>query len=307
MTTDVSIEIAGLSKSFGAVRAVDDLAFTVRRGAVTGFLGPNGSGKTTTFRMLLGLVAPDKGTALIDGRRYHDLSCPTSVVGAALESASFHPGRTARDHLRTYAPFAGVDDRRCDEILAQVGLTEAANRRVGGFSLGMRQRLGLAGALLGDPEMLVLDEPSNGLDPEGVVWLRGFLRHLAHERGKTVLVSSHVLGEVQASVDDVVVIARGRLVHESSLADLVALATPRVRVSAPDLEGFASLAADNAWPTETHDNDLVLIGATPAEVGAAAFRAGLEIHGLAEDGGSLEQVFLQLTGQHDVPGPGRAA
>lgn len=307
MTSDVSIEIAGLSKSFGAVRAVDDLGFTVRRGAVTGFLGPNGSGKTTTFRMLLGLVAPDRGTALIDGRRYLDLPRPTSVVGAALESASFHPGRTARDHLRTYAPFARVDDRRCDEILAQVGLTEAANRRVGGFSLGMRQRLALAGALLGDPEMLVLDEPANGLDPEGIVWLRGFLRHLAHERGKTVLVSSHVLGEVQASVDDVVVIARGRLVHESSLADLVALATPRVRVSAPDLEGFAELAAHNAWPTETHDGDLVLTGATPAEVGAAAFRAGLEIHGLAEDGGSLEQVFLQLTGQRDVPGPGSPA
>jgi ABC-2 type transport system ATP-binding protein len=289
------VEISGLSKSFGSVRAVDGLAMVVRPGVVTGFLGPNGAGKTTTFRMLLGLVAADSGTALIGGRRYADLEHPTAVVGAALESASFHPGRSARDHLRTYAPFAGADDRRCDEVLDQVGLTDAAGRRVGGFSTGMRQRLALASALLGDPEVLVLDEPANGLDPEGIVWLRRFLRHLAHERGRTVLVSSHVLGEVQASVDDVVVIAHGRLVHESSLDDLVALATPRVRVVSPDPAGFAALAGTRGWPVVADGEAVVIDGATCAEVGAAAFRAGLEVHGLADEGGSLEDVFLRLT------------
>jgi ABC-2 type transport system ATP-binding protein len=291
------IEIAALTKSFGAVRAVDGLDMVVRPGAVTGFLGPNGAGKTTTFRMLLGLVAADQGTALIGGRPYADLPHPTTVVGAALESASFHPGRSARDHLRSYAPFAGVDDRRCDEVLAQVGLTEAARRRVGGFSSGMRQRL----ALLGDPEVLVLDEPANGLDPEGIVWLRTFLRHLAHERGRTVLVSSHVLGEVQASVDDVVLIAHGRLVHESSLQDLVALADPRVRVGSPNIAGFEILARERGWTTVRDDRGLVLGGATPADVGAAAYGAGLEIHELTEEGGSLEDVFLRLTG---VTAPG---
>ena len=303
------VEIAGLTKAFGPVRAVDGLDLVVRPGAVTGFLGPNGAGKTTTFRMLLGLVGPDAGTALIGGRRYADLTHPTRVVGAALESAGFHPGRTARAHLRTYAPFAGVDDRRCDEVLAQVGMTEAADRRVGGFSTGMRQRLALAAALLGDPQVLVLDEPANGLDPEGIVWLRTFLRHLAHERGRTVLVSSHVLGEVQASVDDVIVIAHGRLVHESSLDDLVALATPRVRVTAPDRAGFAALAGERGWVVEGDDadragpGDLVLAGPTPAQVGAEAFRAGLEIHGLAEEGGSLEDVFLRLTSVRDGTAP----
>jgi ABC-2 type transport system ATP-binding protein len=277
----------------------------VRPGVVTGFLGPNGAGKTTTFRMLLGLVAADAGTALIGGRRYADLAHPTAVVGAALESASFHPGRTARDHLRTYAPFAGVGDRRCDEVLDQVGLTDAAGRRVGGFSTGMRQRLALASALLGDPEVLVLDEPANGLDPEGIVWLRRFLRHLAHERGRTVLVSSHVLGEVQASVDDVVVIADGRLVHESSLDDLVALAALRVRVVSPDPAGFVTLAGEHGW-TASVDGDVVVIdGATCAAVGGAAFRAGLEVHGLADEGGSLEDVFLRLTSESQPPGEDR--
>ena len=300
-TSGLPVEVTGLTKTFGRIRAVDGLDLRVRPGAVTGFLGPNGAGKTTTFRMLLGLVEPDAGSALIGGRRYAELSAPTTVVGAALESASFHPGRSARDHLRTYAPFAGADDRRCDEVLAQVGLTEAAHRRVGGFSSGMRQRLALASALLGDPEVLVLDEPANGLDPEGIVWLRKFLRHLAHERGRTVLVSSHVLGEVQASVDDVVVIARGRLVHASSLDDLVALATPQVRVVSPVADGFQRLAAEHGWeaaaePDHPDRAGVVITGATPAEVGAAAYRAGLEIHGLAEEGGSLEDVFLRLTG-----------
>src|SRR5665647_1718671 len=208
-----------LSKSFGPVQAVDDLSFEVGPGKVTGFLGPNGAGKTTTLRMLLGLVTPTAGTAPLGGHRYHDLSRPGHVVGAALEAASFHPGRSARDHLRVYAPQVGVSTRRCDEVLELVGMSDAADRRVGGFSMGMRQRLGLAATLLGDPKVLLLDEPANGLDPEGIAWLRALLRHLARE-GRTVLVSSHVLSEVQQTVDDVIIIAKGRLVHASSLADL---------------------------------------------------------------------------------------
>ncbi len=297
------IEISGLTKTYGPIRAVDDLSFQVRPGAVTGFLGPNGAGKTTTLRMLLGLVSADRGTALIDGRPYGSYDQPMRSIGAALE-ASFHPGRSGRDHLRVYAPFAGVGDARCEEVLAQVGLTDARHRRVGGYSLGMRQRLALATALLGDPRVLVLDEPANGLDPEGIVWLRGFLRYLAHEEGRTVLVSSHVLGEVQASVDDVVVIAQGRLVHESSLGELVAMATPRTKVAGPDAEALARLAAERGWSATAADGGLLVDGASPAEVGAAAFAGGIELHELAAEGGSLEQVFLELTGDTGVPAGG---
>jgi ABC-2 type transport system ATP-binding protein len=213
------IAIEGLTKRFGEVVAVDGLSFEVDRGTVVGFLGPNGAGKTTTLRMLLGLVAPTAGSARIDGRRYRELSEPVRHVGALLEASSFHPGRSARDHLRVVTTAAGLPLSRADEVLDQVGLAGAARRRVGGFSLGMRQRLGLATALLGDPEVLILDEPANGLDPEGVHWLRGLLRHLADE-GRTVLVSSHVLAEVAQTVDQVVIVARGRLVTQSTLAAL---------------------------------------------------------------------------------------
>src|SRR5690554_3360108 len=212
-TVDGVVEVRGLTKTFGSVRAVDDLSFTVQPGRVTGFLGPNGAGKTTTLRILLGLVNATSGSATIAGRTYRELTEPTRVVGAALEAASFHPGRTARDHLLSLAPQASASARRVDEVLELVGLTEAAKRRVGGFSLGMRQRLALATTLLGDPRVLVLDEPANGLDPEGIAWLRALLRHLASE-GRTVLVSSHVLSEVQQTVDDVVIISQGRLRSE---------------------------------------------------------------------------------------------
>ncbi|HET8561936.1 MAG TPA: ATP-binding cassette domain-containing protein [Marmoricola sp.] len=289
------IEIRGLAKSFGAVRAVDDLGFDVRPGAVTGFIGPNGAGKTTTLRILLGLVAADAGTALIRGRRYTELPRPAGVVGAALELSGFHPGRSGRDHLRVLAPQTGVPDRRCDEVLAMVGLGDAARRRVGGYSLGMRQRLALAAALLGDPEVLVLDEPANGLDPEGIVWMRHFLRYLAHERDRTVLLSSHVLSEVQETVDDVVVIAHGQLVHASPLAELVAMAEPRVRVGGPDLEALGSVLRREGWRTEAGDGVILVSGPTPAEVGRAAFAAGLELHELAAVGRDLEDVFLELT------------
>ncbi|WP_250444566.1 ABC transporter ATP-binding protein [Actinotalea sp. C106] len=302
-----------LSKSFGAVHAVEDLSFAVGPGRVTGFLGPNGAGKTTTLRMLLGLVTPTSGSATIDGRPYREIARPLRVVGAALEAASFHPGRTARDHLRVYAPQVGVPDSRCDEVLAMTGLTEAARRRVGGFSLGMRQRLGLATTLLGDPRVLVLDEPANGLDPEGIAWLRSFLRHLARE-GRTVLVSSHVLSEVQQTVDDVVIIARGRLVHSSSLAELDALTERAVTVLSPDGMGLRTLAEDRwpgRWETVDHPGAGAGTGAVlvrdvdAATVGAAAFAARVELHELATRTVDLEDVFLRLTGQ--APAEGQSA
>jgi ABC-2 type transport system ATP-binding protein len=215
------IEIRGLSKRFGKVLAVDRLSFTVEPGTVVGFLGRNGAGKTTTLRMLLGLVRPDAGSATINGRAYQDLPEPLHQVGAVLEASSFHPGRTARDHLRVQAMAAEVDPSRINDMLELVGLRADAERRVGGFSLGMRQRLGLATALLPEPELLILDEPANGLDPDGVHWLRHLLRGLAAD-GATVLVSSHVLAEVAQTVDSVVILEGGRLVAQSPLSDLTA-------------------------------------------------------------------------------------
>jgi ABC-2 type transport system ATP-binding protein len=213
------IEVRGLTKRFGPVLAVDRLSFEVERGTVVGFLGPNGAGKTTTLRMLLGLVRPDEGTATINGQAYLDLAEPLHQVGAVLEASSFHPGRTARNHLRIQALAGQADPSRIDDVLDLAGLTGAADRRVGKFSLGMRQRLGLATALLTDPELLILDEPANGLDPEGVRWLRDLLRGLADE-GATVLVSSHILAEVAQTVDSVVILDHGRLIAQSTLAEL---------------------------------------------------------------------------------------
>jgi ABC-2 type transport system ATP-binding protein len=307
VTADLADDAGGvvivdhLTKTFGAVRAVDDLGFEVRPGRVTGFLGPNGAGKTTTLRMLLGLVRPTSGTATIGGRRYVEIPRPQRVVGAALEAASFHPGRTARDHLRVLAPQVGVGDARCDEVLGLVGLADVGGRRVGGFSLGMRQRLGLAATLLGDPRVLVLDEPANGLDPEGIRWLRDFLRHLAGQ-GRTVLVSSHVLSEVQQTVDYVVIIARGRLVHASSLAELAAQARVTVRVASPDADGLRRLAA--RWPDARSgpDGAVEVDEVDLAEVGAAAFAEGVELHELSSRSVGLEDLFLQLTADGDALG-----
>ena len=216
-----TIHVHGLVKRFGPVAAVDGLSFDVQPGTVTGFLGPNGAGKTTTLRMLLGLVNPDAGTATIDGRAYRELPEPLHQVGAVLEASSFHPGRTARAHLRIQALAADADPSRAEDVLDLTGLADAADRRIGGFSLGMRQRLGLATALLADPEVLILDEPANGLDPEGVRWLRGLLRGFAAEGG-TVLVSSHLLAEVAQTVDSVVIIDGGRLVAQGPVAELTA-------------------------------------------------------------------------------------
>ncbi|MEN8707266.1 ABC-2 type transport system ATP-binding protein [Nocardioides marinisabuli] len=290
--------LEGLGKRFGSVQAVEDLSFTVAPGRVTGFLGPNGSGKTTTLRMLLGLTRPTTGRALVGERAYAELPVPGAVVGAALEPG-FHPGRTARGHLEAWAPQVGASRARCREVLAMVGLDQSAERRVGGFSLGMRQRLGLAAALLADPPVLVLDEPANGLDPEGIKWLRGMLRHLAAE-GRTVLVSSHVLGEVQHTVDDVVIIAQGRLVHASPLEGLAALAEPRTYVESPEVERLTGVLAEQGWATSPGARGatgVVVEGVAAARVGAAVHAAGLELHQLTSQGTDLEDVFFHLVEQ----------
>ncbi|THV41666.1 ATP-binding cassette domain-containing protein [Glycomyces buryatensis] len=215
------LEIRGLTKRFGPVAAVTDVGFAVEPGRVTGFLGPNGSGKTTTLRMLLGLVEPDAGTALVNGLRYRELPDPARTVGAALEANNFHPGQTGRDHLRIYAAMIGSPDSRVDEVLSLTGIWDAAHRKTGGYSTGMRQRLNLATAMLGEPPVLVLDEPTNGLDPEGIAWLRRFLKEAAAE-GRTVLVASHVLSEAAQLVDDVLVMHRGRLLAAAPLTELAA-------------------------------------------------------------------------------------
>jgi len=288
------IVVDSLTKDFGTVRAVDGLSFLVEAGSVTGFLGPNGAGKTTTLRVLLGLVSPTSGTATIDGRRYAELPEPMRMVGAALEASSFHPGRTARDHLRVLVLSAGLRLTRVDEVLAQVALTESADRRVGGFSLGMRQRLALAGALLGDPQVLLLDEPANGLDPEGIAWLRGFLRHLASQ-GRTVLVSSHVLAEVQQTVDHVVIISRGRLIRSAPLAELTQNHAADVRVRTPDADRLrAALEAQGAG-VGAADGVLHVSGLTPPDIGRIALREAVELHELVQEESDLEQVFLSLT------------
>jgi ABC-2 type transport system ATP-binding protein len=294
------ITIQGLTKRFGDIVAVDDLSFEVDQGTVVGFLGPNGAGKTTTLRMLLGLVTPTAGSARIDGKPYRELADPVRHVGAVLEASSFHPGRSARNHLRVVATAAGLPLARADEVLAQAGLAEAAHRRVGGFSLGMRQRLGLATALLGDPQVLILDEPANGLDPEGVHWLRGLLRQLA-DQGRTVLVSSHVLAEVAQTVDQVVIIARGRLVTQSTLAALTARTDQLVRVRTPQAEALRSLlAAQGIQATPDGADQLLAAGTTSEAVGKAAAAAGIVIYEMGAERSNLEDVFLQLTTRQGV-------
>jgi len=297
------ITIEGLTKRFSDVVAVDDLSFEVDQGTVTGFLGPNGAGKTTTLRMLLGLVAPTAGAARVHGRPYRQLADPIPHVGALLEASSFHPGRTARDHLRVVATAAGLPLTRADQVLDQVGLADAARRRVGGFSLGMRQRLGLATALLGDPAVLVLDEPANGLDPEGIHWLRGLLRHLA-DQGRTVLVSSHVLAEVAQTVDQVVIIAGGRLVTQSTLAALTARTSQTVQVRTPQAEALRLLLAAQGVQADPADpaapDQLVAADTTTEAVGQAAAAAGIVIYEMRAERSNLEDVFLQLTSQQGV-------
>jgi ABC-2 type transport system ATP-binding protein len=293
----VRVEVSGLTKDFGPVRAVSDLAFTVEPGSVTGFLGPNGAGKTTTLRMMLGLVRPDAGTATFGGVPYGELPDPVRTVGAVLETA-FHPARSGRNHLRVYCQAAGLPGQRADEVLAQVGLTDAGSRRAGGYSLGMRQRLALATALLGDPAVLVLDEPANGLDPEGIQWLRGFLRYMAHEEGRTVLVSSHLLSEMQALADDVVIVAAGRLVRQGAVTDVLASMSggDRVKVRTPEPEKLTAALHGTGVAVTTDGAGMLLVsGATATSVGDTALAAGVAVHHLTAEQPDLEDVFLELT------------
>ncbi len=288
-----TIVVDRLTKKFGSLTAVDDLSFTVEPGRITGFLGPNGAGKTTTLRMLLGLVRQTSGTATIGGKRYAEIPQPQRVVGAALEATNFHPGRSGRNHLLVLADTAGVDTRRVDEMLELVGIPAAARRRAGGYSMGMRQRLGLAAAMLGDPQVLLLDEPANGLDPEGIRWLRGFLRHLSGE-GKTILVSSHMLQEVEQTVDNVVIIANGRLIKQGPIQELHGEATALVRSADPttlaqalDRAGLASSPIEDGALT-VHSGDL-------RQIGEVALADGVAVHELRGKDADLEALFFELT------------
>jgi ABC-2 type transport system ATP-binding protein len=304
----VRVEVHGLTKSFGAIRAVDDLSFTVEPGSITGFLGPNGAGKTTTLRMALGLERPDAGTATFDGVAYADLRAPVRTVGAVLETA-FHPARSGRNHLRVYCRAAGLPVSRADEVLALVGLADAGRRRAGGYSLGMRQRLALATALLGDPAVLVLDEPANGLDPEGIQWLRGFLRHLAHDQGRTVLVSSHLLAEVEQTADRVVIVGAGKLVRQGSLAELRSGSVGSVLVRSPQKDALADLlratAGTSVVTTDGHPDGLTVTGLPVEEVGRRAFAGGIELHELRAHTSGLEEVYFQLTAGSEQYAAGR--
>jgi ABC-2 type transport system ATP-binding protein len=289
------IEVRALTKAYGTHHAVNELSFTAHPGKVTGFLGPNGAGKTTTFRCLLGLAEPTSGTALINGCAYRDLARPRRHVGAVLETTGYHPARTGRDHLRVVARAAAINAARIDPLLELVGLSGAANRRVGGYSLGMRQRLGLAAAMLGDPDVVVLDEPANGLDPEGVNWVRRLLRIWADE-GRTVVVSSHLLAEVAQVVDRVVIIRKGFLVTEADIADLAA---QRVTVRVDQTDAMVSaLRTAGADHELLPDNAISIAGWDPAAIGGIAARAGVTVTELSRRsaGETLEAMFLEVTG-----------
>ena len=289
------IEVVDLTKRYGKVLAVDRLSFRVEPGTITGFLGPNGAGKSTTLRSVLGLVHPDAGGATVLGSTYRELDRPLHRVGAVLEASEVHPGRSGRNHLRVLAAASGVPRSRVEEVLALVELTAAAKRRVKGYSLGMRQRLGLATALLGDPEVLVLDEPANGLDPAGVRWLRDLLRSLAAE-GRTILVSSHVLAEVAQTVDRVVIIHRGKLIQQATIAEVLAGAQGGTRVRSPEASRLRSLlAAQGATVTELEDTTLVA-DLAPERIGELAAANNIVLHELTVERATLEEVFLELTG-----------
>ena len=290
-----AIEVHDLTKRFGELTAVDHLSFEVDAGTVVGFLGPNGAGKTTTLRMLLGLVEPTEGSAAICGRPYQELPDPLRRVGAVLEASSAYPGRTARNHLRVQALAGQMPSDRVDEVLDLVDLTGAAGRRVGEFSLGMRQRLGLATALLCDPEILILDEPANGLDPEGVRWLRDLLRGLADE-GRTVLVSSHILAEVAQTVDSVIILDRGRLVTHDTLDALTARTEHKLRIRTPQAERLQSLlTAQGATAVLVAPDRVEVTGASAEQVGLLAAEQAIPIFETTTDGVGLEDVFFQLT------------
>ena len=286
----------GLTKRFGDQVAVDHLSFEVRPGVVTGFLGPNGSGKSTTMRMVMGLDRPDGGDVSVNGQRYHDLGWPLREVGALLEARSIHPGRSARNHLLMLARTNAIPERRVDEVLELVGLTDVARRRAGKFSLGMGQRLGIAAAMLGDPGVLLFDEPVNGLDPDGIRWVRHLLKRLAHE-GRTVFVSSHLMSEMALTADEVVIIGKGVLIAQIPTAELIAQSSQRfVRVRSPHLDALrAVLDGAGAATVLEDDGSLTVRGMDEAAIGEAAARVPVVLHELSPQSASLEEAFMELT------------
>lgn len=294
------IEATHLTKRYGSKLAVDDVSFVVQPGQVTGFLGPNGAGKSTSMRMLVGLAHPSSGKITVAGRPYAEHRNPLAVVGALLDAKGMHPGRTARSHLTALAVTHGIAGSRVDEVLELTGLSAVARKRVGGFSLGMGQRLGIAAALLGDPQVLVLDEPVNGLDPDGVMWVRSFVRSFAAQ-GRTVLLSSHLMSEMAQTADHVIVLGRGKVIADAPIAELIASGTGQVertvRVSSPDVIRLGeALRAEGARSTQqSSGNELLLDGITAERVGEVAAAHGIVLHALSTDEASLEDAYIELT------------
>lgn len=294
------IEARGLTKRYGAKAAVDDVSFTIRPGRVTGFLGPNGAGKSTSMRLMLGLDRPTSGTVTINRQRYADLVAPLGAVGALLDAKGVHTGRSARSHLRALAATHRIPARRVDEVLEMAGLTEVANKRVGGFSLGMGQRLGIAAAMLGDPEVLILDEPVNGLDPDGVLWVRSLLRQLAGE-GRTMLLSSHLMSEMAQTADHVIVLGRGKVVADAPIAEFVSAGREdRVGVATPDAARLVALIMERAARPELRidpqgDERFIANGISSAEIGGLAAANGIVLHELSPIHSTLEEAYLELT------------
>lgn len=289
------IKINHLTKRYNDTVAVNDLDFEVKPGVVTGFLGPNGSGKSTTMRIILGLDSPTSGTATINGKSYHDLKAPLREVGALLDAKAVHPGRTARNHLRALAASNGIAKRRVDEVLEFAGISSVANKKVGGFSLGMSQRLGIAAALLGDPEVLLFDEPVNGLDPEGIKWIREFFRSLAGE-GRTVFVSSHLMSEMAVSADQIIVIGRGKFITQGSVDDLTKTVDGTVLVRGADNQKLETvLKSSSGVVHEINDAGITVAGLSAEQVGKIAFDAGVALYELTPQRASLEEVFMDLT------------
>lgn len=289
------IEVTELSKRFGQKLAVDSLSFTARPGLVTGFLGPNGAGKSTTMRMILGLDRPSAGHALVNGRRYRDSPAPLAEVGALLDAKATHRGRTAQSHLRSLAATHGISRKRVDEVIQLAGLESVARKRVGGFSLGMGQRLGIAAAMLGDPQVLILDEPVNGLDPEGVRWVRDFARSLAAQ-GRTVFISSHLMSEMSQTADHLVVLGRGRLLMDAPIQEVLAGGRSSVLVRSPRATDLAQrLSASGAEVSAGDDDALIVSGPTAAQIGDVAAAAGLPLHELTPQRSSLEEVYMDIT------------
>jgi ABC-2 type transport system ATP-binding protein len=292
------IEAQGLVKHYGETTAVDGLTFSVREGIVTGFLGPNGSGKSTTMRMMIGLDHPDAGTVTIDGRPYDEIKWPLREVGALLEARALHPGRSARNHLRALAASNRIPRSRVEEMIELVGLTSVANKRAGGYSLGMGQRLGIAAALLGDPEVVLFDEPVNGLDPEGIQWVRELLRSLA-KQGRTVFVSSHLMSEMALTADHVIVIGKGKLLEDADMAQMIARVGTSVSVRSPDASRLAELLSGSGGTVVLQkDGALLVTDLDPAAIGETSAREGIVLHELAPQRASLEEAFMALTKEH---------